>query len=616
MHNDCRLRKPFFVLAAEPVFLFSERLWRTRDRRQAGRTFGLARRLDSDIDDGFRGSKIAMAAQSHPTWAPQLFLIPTGLPGNDQSLEPLEGVMDFRNDGSLGPMYGKRVWGFVNDNLVRKMKPGDLCLMTSRGTGKFNRLATVQEALLGDQRTLGQRIWGTEGLSYNIHGKKREKLPFKALFLLEHVRSVEFDKTKTLERLGYHDLLLATRLIKTASTRASEIEVKSLIEELKTILLQPETQEEKAMRRGKLLELNRKLQSLQSKTVRSSREQDQLVHLRRRIKHVEAVSNTVLSASYYAPAAAVGQLSGPSLGAPPSHCHEDHRGDKARVTGTSSTDDKGLVEEDEDDDSEDEEDMGDTDNDEDDDFYDPIEDEDGVSQGGYSISSTVHSEDEEEVHAEHRQERCHGFLTQCSASIGSQPSSLLSPDAGRPRAVGLLALRKRPRQPTIRKVAHADVGHLEDPKPLSTREWLVRWDSHPAAADSWVPEPELLHGQRDGAELLAQGLGRLLEGKEEEAGRLREQNHGLKLQANEAGEEARQAKRVAAEADREALRLKAEVLKAERTADEEATRAGILMAEKEVAERRAKELEARLGQLAVEGQKAASRAAEAMEEAA
>mmetsp|Transcript_16700 Transcript_16700/g.46663 ORF Transcript_16700/g.46663 Transcript_16700/m.46663 type:complete len:520 (-) Transcript_16700:407-1966(-) len=503
------------------------------------------------------------------------------------------------------------------------------------------------------------------------------------------------------------------------------------------------------------------------RTVRSSREQDQLVHLRRRIKHVEAVSNTVLSASYYAPAAAVGQLSGPSLGAPPSHCHEDHRGDKARVTGTSSTDDKGLVEEDEDDDSEDEEDMGDTDNDEDDDFYDPIEDEDGVSQGGYSISSTVHSEDEEEVHAEHRQERCHGFLTQCSASIGSQPSSLLSPDnghpasigeatadsfgpspefdvgfatltpavkalrphdtgkeeakeaptapttaspvapgrvvssqkkpqhpssparllgpelaaaaeeeqqqleveveegtelvppggaeepssglratnsgnnayqhddgievaplvveevvpvmlrdAGRPRAVGLLALRKRPRQPTIRKVAHADVGHLEDPKPLSTREWLVRWDSHPAAADSWVPEPELLHGQRDGAELLAQGLGRLLEGKEEEAGRLREQNHGLKLQANEAGEEARQAKRVAAEADREALRLKAEVLKAERTADEEATRAGILMAEKEVAERRAKELEARLGQLAVEGQKAASRAAEAMEEAA
>mmetsp|Transcript_28660 Transcript_28660/g.68357 ORF Transcript_28660/g.68357 Transcript_28660/m.68357 type:complete len:228 (+) Transcript_28660:610-1293(+) len=143
------------------------------------------------------------------------------------------------------------------------MSPGDICLMTSPGTNKFNRLAMVQEVML-DCAELGRRVWGPRGLSYHMGGNKRTNKPFTSLFKLKHMRMVDdIVKQEMMARLGYdaRDPLYGARCVRPRKGKCSisAAELDAVIEELRERLRQPETRTERWMRDQRLRELDGEL---------------------------------------------------------------------------------------------------------------------------------------------------------------------------------------------------------------------------------------------------------------------------------------------------------------------------------------------------------------------
>mmetsp|Transcript_28663 Transcript_28663/g.68373 ORF Transcript_28663/g.68373 Transcript_28663/m.68373 type:complete len:539 (+) Transcript_28663:291-1907(+) len=480
----------------------------------------------------------------------QLYLIPTGEPGNDHSLDLLEGVREDEFDDSGGgdvSLYGQQVWGFLegHKSLVNGMSPGDICLMTSPGTNKFNRLAMVQEVML-DCAELGRRVWGPRGLSYHMGGNKRTNKPFTSLFKLKHMRMVDdIVKQEMMARLGYdaRDPLYGARCVRPRKGKCSisAAELDAVIEELRERLRQPETRTERWMRDQRLRELDGEL----AKVVRSKGEPSEELKkraeaLKRRIHHVRSVSNVMPPAD-------------PSP-APPA---------AARAAAPGAPDDDVVVIDDDDDD-----------------------DSGGDRRGGQETPPAP-APGTASPRAPRRPP-----ATSCGprgdedrrSPLARRLSGEMAAAGGGRECVQEVTVHAH-RHPRIRTVLHV---RWREPQPPpkgegacagAGREWQVRWDQHPQVEDSWLGEEEL-RAEAGGLEALADSLSSMLGEARAESERLRAENQGLKRKASEA------------EVERSWLRQ--ENLSLRRRAEDAEGSLSTVLREKHEAERRRKELKQRL----------------------
>eukprot|EP00941_MAST-03F_sp_MAST-3F-sp1_P005079 g5079.t1 len=132
----------------------------------------------------------------------QIFLIPTGVPGvNDHTLHKKQPDLD------------SHLWGFCEglySRIFKHIKPGDLFICTSSGTGQFNLVAEVKETRIVP-RAESDRFWSR--MSFCMGGTAKKNVGFPLLVLLKPPVKVEWEKMEVMRLFGYTDHLQSSRRI-------------------------------------------------------------------------------------------------------------------------------------------------------------------------------------------------------------------------------------------------------------------------------------------------------------------------------------------------------------------------------------------------------------------
>jgi len=128
--------------------------------------------------------------------------VPTGVPGvNDHTLD--ERVCD-----------NHYLWGFcagLYSRIFEHVKPGDIFIFTSAGTGKFNRVGIVTSKSVVSPKE-ADKYWSR--MEYQMGGPRRTNIGFPLLVLFEKCPiSVDWSKEEVMSLCGYHDRLMSSRRI-------------------------------------------------------------------------------------------------------------------------------------------------------------------------------------------------------------------------------------------------------------------------------------------------------------------------------------------------------------------------------------------------------------------
>jgi hypothetical protein len=134
----------------------------------------------------------------------RLFLVPTGVAGvNDHTLEQPVAACD-----------GHYLWGFCEGLFSRifvHVRVGDILLLTSSGSGSFNRIARVCDKRIVTKATADQ-FWSR--MSFSMGGTSKRNVGFPLLVPLDKPKDVDWDKMEVMKLLGYMDHLQSSRWIK------------------------------------------------------------------------------------------------------------------------------------------------------------------------------------------------------------------------------------------------------------------------------------------------------------------------------------------------------------------------------------------------------------------
>ena len=120
------------------------------------------------------------------------------------------------NDHTLSKKVcdGHYLWGFcagLYSRIFEHVRPGDLFLFTTAGTGKFNRLGRITSKKVVPA-TEADLYWTR--MDYQMGGPRRKNIGFPLLVLMEN-QPVEIDwsKDEVMALCGYSDRLMSSRLI-------------------------------------------------------------------------------------------------------------------------------------------------------------------------------------------------------------------------------------------------------------------------------------------------------------------------------------------------------------------------------------------------------------------
>ena len=165
-----------------------------------------AKRLEKEREKSLlsKWKKHASAAIA-PTGKRRLFLIPSGPPGvNDHTLyEPV-------------PALKSHTWGFCEGLYKRiflHVRPGDVLLFTSAGSGKFNLVGEVTECRVVSKAE-SDKFW--RRMSYSMGGAAKSNVGFPLLTLVKPPVAVDWPKMDVMRLLGYTDHLQTSRYIRDA----------------------------------------------------------------------------------------------------------------------------------------------------------------------------------------------------------------------------------------------------------------------------------------------------------------------------------------------------------------------------------------------------------------
>ena len=133
----------------------------------------------------------------------RLFLIPSGPPGvNDHTLH--EPVPDLKS----------HLWGFCEGLYTRiflHIRPGDVLLFTTAGSGRFNLVAEVRECKVVS-KAQSDKFWSR--MSYSMGGAAKSNVGFPLLVLIKPPHKVDWPKMDVMRLLGYTDHLQTSRYIR------------------------------------------------------------------------------------------------------------------------------------------------------------------------------------------------------------------------------------------------------------------------------------------------------------------------------------------------------------------------------------------------------------------
>lgn len=169
----------------------------------------------------------------------RLFLVPTGVPGaNDHTLD--EPVSAYNNEF---------LWGFCEGLLARiffHIRPGDIFLMTSAGSGEFDRLARVKSKAIVNKQD-ADKFWTR--ISFSMGGGCKANIGFPLLCPLHKPLKLSWNKREAMKLLGYNDHLQSSRRVSDAKLESTggRILYKRCLDELglPEYLYQEEIDEEK-----------------------------------------------------------------------------------------------------------------------------------------------------------------------------------------------------------------------------------------------------------------------------------------------------------------------------------------------------------------------------------
>jgi hypothetical protein len=131
-----------------------------------------------------------------------LFLVPTtreNLRASIQKAIPIETARECLTDSqfellarAIAPAKEFRCWATreAGKGVFLQMTPGDIVLMTQKGTGRFNLRARVLTKLVSEP--LGQRIWPGGSL-----------LPWEFIYVLDDLRPLDIKKARLITALRY-----------------------------------------------------------------------------------------------------------------------------------------------------------------------------------------------------------------------------------------------------------------------------------------------------------------------------------------------------------------------------------------------------------------------------